>query len=229
MPNEAEDRYFCSNLITLQLPALESAEREVVGNLEEISTSKACVNVEEPIGEGLPLRLVCSTGAKACEFPGQAVECRHDVHTGYYVSVRFDPGVRWSPEVYAPKHLVRAGALLPAGPEANCCDRGICPKEVISRLLEPEFPLTPRVRAVARAVAALCGELTKSDTANCFSSLFGAGSECRLFAEFEKAYVRERRRGPRSRKKDLCGRVEAMVQLANRGSGPLQSSIPNGR
>lgn len=219
MAIEEENRYFCSNLVSLQLPASGGGWRDLIGNLEEISSSSACVNVEEPIVVGLSLCMVCSHLHGTCEFPGQVVDCQHDARTGYYVHIEFSPGSRWSPEVYSPKHLIRANTLVSPhsgepSPEVHCCDRGVCPGEVISRLLEPEFPLRGRVHAVAREVAALCGELTESDAVACFGSLFGAGPECILLAEFQKAYTKERRIGPRSRHVDSRNQVEALVQLA---------------
>jgi len=214
-----ENLHFCSNLVTVHLPTQEGGARETVGNLEEISTTGACINLEEPVETGLPLRLVCSKAGQNVEFPGTVVECRHDARAGYYVSVVFNPGVHWSPEVYTPKHLVRGGSFLTAeaaisSAEGNCCERGICPKEVISRLIDPEFPLSRRVRAVAREVASLCGELTEDEAAHCFGSLFGAGAECRLFGEFQSAYRKARRKGPRPRRRGLRSQVEAVVQLS---------------
>lgn len=226
MATESVNRHFCSNLVSVQLPAPDGGNREVVGNLEEISTSEACLNVEEPILVGFPLRMVCSDSRGTCELLGTVVGCRHDARTGYYVDIEFSPDSRWSPEVFAPKHMIRASALLSArseeaSPETDCCERGICPKEVISRLLEPEFPLSGRVHAVAREVAALCGELTEGDAAACFSSLFGAGPECCLFAEFREAYTEERRSGPHPRHIGLRNQVEALVQLA--GAVPTEA------
>ncbi len=200
MAIEAENLHFCSHLVSVQLPALEPGQREIVGNIEEIATTGACLNLEEPLSAGLPLRLLCSDRGRTIELPGKVVDCLHDPCTGYYVHVEFDPGTIWSPEVFTPKHLIRSSALHSDHSEessrsASCCDRGVCPKEVLSRLLEPEFPLTDRVRVVAQEVASLCGEMTESEAAACFGSLFGAGRECSLYTRFLEAYDKARQQG----------------------------------
>jgi hypothetical protein len=219
MATTVESRYLCSNLVSVHLPVHSGGEREVVGNLEEIYPSGAYLNLEEPIDSGLPIRMVCSDLQATYEFKAVVAACHHDPATGYYIEVEFSPGFQWSPEVYMPKHVIRASSLLAGQSEDpalqhNCCDRGVCPKEVIARILQPESPLTGRVRAVAREVATLCGELTEDEAATCFGSLFGTGRECRLFAEFLEAYAEERRRGPRSRRKGLRAQVQVLVQLA---------------
>jgi len=217
MATEAENRHFCSNLVTVMLAGGEGNGHTLDGNLEEISSSGACLNVEEPIATGIGLRVVCGDR----EFPGRVVECRHDAVTGYHVSVSFDDGVEWSPEIYRPAHMVRAEALLAGEAHGEaCCDRGVCPKEVIARLLEPEFPLRDRVRAVAREVTTLCGDLTEGDAAQCFGSLFGAGTECQLYAEFRTACAEGMsERAPQH--KDLRSQVEALVRLA--GAVPAEA------
>ena len=229
MATSAESRYLCSNLVSVHLPVHSGGEREVVGNLEEIYPSGAYLNMEEPIDSGLPLRMVCSDLHATCEFKAVVGGCHHDPTTGYYIEVEFSPGFQWSPEVYMPKHLIQASSLLAGQSEnpalhRNCCDRGVCPTEVIARILQPESPLTLRVRAVAREVATLCGELTHNEAATCFGSLFGTGPECRLFAEFLEAYAEERRRGPRSRRKSLRAQVEGLVQLAGTVSPEVLTS-----
>lgn len=231
MATEADCRYLCSNLLSVHLPADGGGEREIVGNLEEIATLGAYLNVEEFLDVGLHLRLVCSNRQQNCELKGVVVDCNYDVSTGYYIDVKFSPGYRWSPELFKPKHLIRASTLLalPSGessPEANCCERGTCPKDVISQLLQPEFPLTGRVRAVAREVAGLCGGMTESETVTCFGSLFGAGPECRLFTEFQHAYTSERLQGSLPQYKSLRAHVQGLVQLAGAVSPAIDHSEP---
>jgi len=215
MATEAENRYFCSNLVTVRLAEGEGTEHVLTGNLEEISTSGARLNVEEPVEYGQELRVVCAEDVEAWEFRGRVAKSDFDAQTGYHLSVDFDEGVEWAPGIYRPKHMMRADMLASDDePEVNCCERGVCPKEVIARVLEPELPMSDRVRAVGREVAALCGDLTENDAASCFGSLFGAGPGCRLFGEFRMAYAEQRRKGPGTKHKDLRSHVEKLVRLA---------------
>ncbi|WP_321472229.1 hypothetical protein [uncultured Paludibaculum sp.] len=220
MNTEPADRYLCSNLVSIQLPASGGGDREVDGNLEEINASGAYVNVEEPIETKLPLRMVCADSHGKHEFGGVVTGSSRDPVAGYYLEMEFNPGTRWSPEIFRPNHLIRASAVLGLSSEeppsrAACCDRGVCPKEVLSQLLEPQTPLTDRVRAIAQDVADLCGTLTDREAAKCFGTLFGAGPEGRLFAEFRKSYTRERRRSSRPHHGTLRTQFNGLMRLAN--------------
>jgi hypothetical protein len=190
---EAGTRYLCSNLVSVHLPEVNGGEREVVGNLEEIYPSGAYLNVEEPIEVGLPMRVVCCDIPVNYEMKGVSAGSHHDALTGYYIEVEFAPASQWSPKLFRPKHLMLARGLV-AGEqvptELSCCDRGACPMEVVSRVLQPEGALAERVRNVAQRVAVNCGELTEDQAVQCFGALFGAGRDCRLFAEFQDAFLK---------------------------------------
>ena len=197
MATKGVNRHFCSNLVAVQLLEHGDTIREVIGNLEEISTSGASVNVEQAVDTGLALRIICSGLYGTVEFLGQVVDSQHDAHTGYHLQIEFSPGSQWSPEVFRPKHMIRVSSLVPANSqqpsrEASFCERGVCPQGVIARVLEPGIPLTHRIRTVAREVATLCGDLTPEEASVCFRTLFGACSECSLNDEFLKANNRKR-------------------------------------
>lgn len=217
---QAVDRHFCSQLVTLRLSSQEAGEgRELTANIEEIASTEVCLNLEQPLAPGLSLQIAVSGRGATLYFTGTVVDCEEEPLTGFYVRVEFDPDCRWSPEVFEPRHMVRADSVHSARTAATpakpaCCDRGICPRAVVSRILEPEFTLTDRVRAAAREVAALCGDLTEAESAACFGSLFGAGPECGLYSHFTEAHAEERRKGPPQRPRDLRGQLESVVQLA---------------
>lgn len=216
----AVDRHFCSHLVSLRLSSQTAGDqRELTANIEEIASTEVCLNLEEPLAPGLCLRIAASNGGATLYFSGTVVDCEEEPLTGFYVRVEFDPGCRWSPESFEPRHMIRADSVHTARTTATaakpaCCDRGICPRAVVSRILEPEFTLTDRVCAVAREVAALCGDLTEAESAACFGSLFGAGPECGLYSHFREAHAEERRRGTSQRQSDLRGQIESVVQMA---------------
>ncbi len=95
----AEIRLWCSDLIKVSVEGRQPAE--LVANLEDISPSGACVQFEEPVpaGAGIALKL----GRR--KFRGQVKYCVHS-EIGYFVGIQFEPGVRWSRELYEPKHLL---------------------------------------------------------------------------------------------------------------------------
>jgi len=94
-------RYLCSELIDLTF----ANGRGQSANLEEIGENSALVLTEQPVRRGAKLQLNC--GGHTLE--GSAGGCRFDKLLGYYVEIRLDPVSRWSPEWFAPEHLLVVG------------------------------------------------------------------------------------------------------------------------
>ncbi|MGJ5819148.1 hypothetical protein [Paludibaculum fermentans] len=220
MNSEPADRYLCSSLVSIHLPATGRRERKLDANLEEISASRAYLNVEEPLQPPLALRIICTDNKGKHRFDGVVTGSFSDPAAGCYIEVEFNPGTTWSPELFKPNHMVRASTILgmPSAeppPRTVGCDRGVCPKEVLSGLFDPQAPLTGRVRAVAKQVASLCGAMTDKETVGCFETLFGAGAECRLFTEFQESYAQGRKLQARPHHRTLRTRFNGLMQLAN--------------
>jgi hypothetical protein len=95
----AELRLWCSDLIKVQLPGAEPAE--VTANLEDISQSGACVQLEQPVGAGAGIGLKLGRH----EFKARVIYCIHN-EIGYFAGVQFEGGQKWSREIYEPKHLL---------------------------------------------------------------------------------------------------------------------------
>jgi hypothetical protein len=95
----AEPRLWCSDLIKVRLEGGESAE--LMANLEDISPSAACVLFEQAVPAGARVCLMLGRH----KFCGQVTHCTHN-EIGYFVGIRFDPGKRWSRQIYEPKHLL---------------------------------------------------------------------------------------------------------------------------
>jgi hypothetical protein len=94
-------RYLCSELIDLTF----ANGRGQSANLEEIGENSALVLTENPVRRGAKLQLNC--GGHTLE--GSVGGCRFEKLLGYYVEIRLDPASRWSPEWFAPEHLLVVG------------------------------------------------------------------------------------------------------------------------
>jgi hypothetical protein len=73
----------------------------VVANLEDISPSGACVQLEAGIREGADVEIICS----ACRLKGKVRYCRF-VTIGYDVGISFDERESWARQRFEPDHLL---------------------------------------------------------------------------------------------------------------------------
>ncbi|HVN03207.1 MAG TPA: PilZ domain-containing protein [Bryobacteraceae bacterium] len=95
----AELRLWCSDLIQVRL---EGAQPEdLIANLEDISPSGARVQFEQPVPAGTAI--VLKLGRR--KLHGEVKYCTHN-EIGYFAGVQFEPGNKWSREIYEPKHLL---------------------------------------------------------------------------------------------------------------------------
>ena len=98
----SEPRYMCSELVKIVTPGgVHSPPAEAVANLEDISPSGACVQLEEAIRVGTDIEIVCS----ACSLKGKVRYCRF-VEMGYDVGVEFEPQAAWDRQQFQPDHLL---------------------------------------------------------------------------------------------------------------------------
>ena len=195
----AEQRLMCSDLVTVEL---ENLGQTVVANLEDISPSGACLEMQQAVPRGAKIVLDCS----GCRFRGEVRYCLFN-QTGYQVGLQLTE-CKWSKENYEHAHLLdtplvdlaslvkddaKSRRLLAdlMAPPRTCCGEESCPRADISRLMEPESPLTDRIRIVARAVAWTCEELSPENVKKCFSRWFQLPPECSLCDEFLRAYLDE--------------------------------------
>jgi hypothetical protein len=101
----AEPRLLCSDLIAVRIEGAAPADR--TANLEDISPSGACLQLEQPVAAGA--RISLKLGRQ--RFTGQIRYCIHDA-IGYFAGVQFDAGQKWSRKIYKPKHLLDPARLL---------------------------------------------------------------------------------------------------------------------
>jgi hypothetical protein len=82
-------------------------KRRGVANLEDISLSGACLQVDRPVPLGSPIHISYPTG----ELKGVVKYCVfRDI--GYFLGVEFEEGVRWEQSAYRPQHLLDPRRLM---------------------------------------------------------------------------------------------------------------------
>jgi hypothetical protein len=97
----SEPRYMCSELVKIVTPGAEALSVDAVANLEDISPSGACLQLEAAIPVGADIEIVSS----ACSLKGKVRYCRF-VEIGYDVGVEFDPRAAWDRRRFVPEHLL---------------------------------------------------------------------------------------------------------------------------
>lgn len=105
-------RYLCSELMNVCVLAGNRAVREVIGILDEISASGACLQLEENPGMNTRLRFASLDAIGSSVMEGTVTSCEHVPGVGYYVEVRFTHNFYWRPAIYKPKHLLDCGQDL---------------------------------------------------------------------------------------------------------------------
>ena len=96
-----EPRYMCADLVNILIHHEDRTVEETIANLEDISRSGACVQLQEAVRVGADIEIVCSM----CRFKGKVRNCRF-VEGGYDVGVAFDNPRAWDVRRYQPAHLL---------------------------------------------------------------------------------------------------------------------------
>ena len=96
-----EPRYMCSELVKILIRYDDQTVREAIANLEDISRSGACVQLDEAVRLGVDIEIACST----CRFKGKVSNCRF-AGSLYDVGVTFDEPDTWDASRYEPAHLL---------------------------------------------------------------------------------------------------------------------------
>jgi hypothetical protein len=102
-----EPRMLCADLVDVVWKDPSGRTRRGVANLEDISLSGACLQVDRPVPLGTPLRISYPNGeltavVRYCVF--------RDI--GYFLGVEFEEGSRWSQRHYRPQHLLDPRRLV---------------------------------------------------------------------------------------------------------------------
>lgn len=97
----------CADLVDVLWKDKSGKVRRAIANLEDISISGACLQVESPIPLQTPIRISYPKG----ELQGRVAYCVYR-EIGYFLGVEFEPGVRWSLRNFKPQHLLDPRRLL---------------------------------------------------------------------------------------------------------------------
>jgi hypothetical protein len=96
-----EPRMLCADLVEVEWKEPSGRRRRGVANLEDISLSGACIQMERPIPLGSPMRVRYPNG----ELTGTVKYCVFR-EIGYFLGLEFGAGSRWSPRSFRPQHLL---------------------------------------------------------------------------------------------------------------------------
>jgi hypothetical protein len=110
-----EPRMLCADLVDFQWRDANGRKKRGVANLEDISLSGACLQVDRPVPLGSEVHISYPRGTlkgvvKYCVF--------RDI--GYFLGIEFEAGVRWSQEEFRLQHLLDPRRLMAPGASPAC-------------------------------------------------------------------------------------------------------------
>jgi hypothetical protein len=108
----------CADLIDVHWQDPSGHIRTALANLEDISLSGACLQLDHPVPRETLLRIAHPKS----ELQGRVRYCVYR-DTGYFVGVQFEPGSRWSRRRFRPKHLLDPRRLVALTPRRAAKDR----------------------------------------------------------------------------------------------------------
>jgi hypothetical protein len=97
----------CADLVDVRWRERSGRNRRVVANLEDISLSGVCLQLEKPIPMGAFVRISYPKG----EFSGVVRYCMYK-EIGYFAGIQFEVGCRWSKTSFKPLHLLDPRTLV---------------------------------------------------------------------------------------------------------------------
>jgi hypothetical protein len=107
MDRRIEPRLLCADLVDVQWKDQTGRVRGSVANLEDISLSGACLQVERPVPLGTPYRITYPKGVLS----GKVKYCVFR-EIGYFLGIEFEAGSRWSRNDFRPQHLLDPRRLV---------------------------------------------------------------------------------------------------------------------
>lgn len=107
MDRRVEPRMLCADLVDVQWRDQVGRTRRGVANLEDISLSGACLQVDRPVPLGTAFRISYPNG----ELMGKVKYCVFR-EIGYFLGIEFEPGTRWSQRHFRPQHLLDPRRLV---------------------------------------------------------------------------------------------------------------------
>ena len=97
----------CADLVDVEWRDKDGRTKRTVANLEDISLSGACLQLDVAISPQTSLRISYPKG----ELMGRVRYCVFR-EIGYFLGVEFDPGCKWSQRNFKPLHLLDPRRLV---------------------------------------------------------------------------------------------------------------------
>ena len=97
----------CADLVKVYFRDKTGRQQTRLANLEDISLSGACLQLDEPVPKETIMKIAHPKG----EFQGRVRYCFFR-EIGYFIGVEFEPGSKWSREQYEPEHLLDLRQLM---------------------------------------------------------------------------------------------------------------------
>jgi len=97
----------CADMVDVQWRDKTGRIRKAVANLEDISLSGACLQIEQPI----PLQTELAISYPKGELQGKVRYCVYR-EIGYFLGIEFEPGCKWSARHFRPQHLLDPRRLV---------------------------------------------------------------------------------------------------------------------
>ena len=102
-----QPRMLCADLVDVQWRDQAGRRRREAANLEDISTTGACIQMEQGIPAETQVRIVYPDG----KFDGVVKYCTYK-DIGYFIGIEFGADSRWHREIFLPQHLLDPRTLL---------------------------------------------------------------------------------------------------------------------
>src|SRR5438067_923074 len=107
LDRRTEPRMLCADLVDVQWKDKTGRTRRTVANLEDISLSGACLQLELPI----PLDTLVGIAYPKGRLTGKVRYCLYR-EIGYYLGIEFEAGCRWTQRQFKPQHLLDPRRLV---------------------------------------------------------------------------------------------------------------------
>jgi len=97
----------CADLVDVQWKDDSGRNRRMVANLEDISLSGACIQIDKSI----PLKSVVTILHPKGTLKGIVRYCVYR-EIGYFLGIEFEAGSRWSQQEFRPQHMLDPRQLV---------------------------------------------------------------------------------------------------------------------
>ncbi|MBY0375819.1 MAG: PilZ domain-containing protein [Bryobacteraceae bacterium] len=100
-------RMLCADIVEVTHHDGSGRRHSLTANLEDISTTGACLQTEQALAVGLTVKIRYPKG----EISGVVRYCTFK-EIGYFIGIEFEPGQKWSKKSFRPQHLLDPRRLV---------------------------------------------------------------------------------------------------------------------